>query len=132
MDVDKFKSINDRFGHQAGDQVLTALGKLVLSAARTSDMAARYGGEEMVLILPGTTRPVGTAIADTIRRAVAAQPIVIAGAKIPVTISIGVATFDPTGPLREATQLLKAADMAVYAAKHGGRNCVKVFSVKAA
>ncbi len=57
MDVDKFKSINDRFGHQAGDQVLTALGKLVLSAARTSDMAARYGGEEMVLILPGTTRP---------------------------------------------------------------------------
>jgi diguanylate cyclase (GGDEF)-like protein len=132
MDVDKFKSINDRFGHQAGDHVLAAIGKLLRSAARAQDLAARYGGEEMALILPGASRAVGTSIADTIRRAVAAQPIVHGKEKIAVTISIGVATYEPNGSLREASQLIKAADMAVYAAKHGGRNCVKVFAPKTA
>jgi diguanylate cyclase (GGDEF)-like protein len=132
MDIDKFKSINDRFGHQAGDQVLVALGKLLRSAARPQDLAARYGGEEFALILPATTRAVGTSVADTIRRAVAAQPVILGKEKVTITVSVGVATFEPTGLLRESTQLLKAADMAVYAAKNGGRNCVKVFAVKAA
>jgi diguanylate cyclase (GGDEF)-like protein len=132
MDVDQFKSINDRFGHPSGDEVLGALGKLIRSAARPQDMAARYGGEEFALILPATTRAFGTSIADTIRRAIAARPVISGANKIPLTISIGVATYEPGGSLREAAQLIKAADMAVYAAKRGGRNCVKVFAVKAA
>lgn len=131
-DVDKFKSVNDRFGHQAGDQVLSELGKLLKSAARPQDLAARYGGEELALILPGTARPIGAVIAETIRRAVAAQPIKSGKQPIPVTISVGVATFEPGGPMTEVAHLIKAADMAVYAAKHAGRNCVKIFSVRPA
>jgi diguanylate cyclase (GGDEF)-like protein len=132
MDVDKFKSVNDKYGHQAGDQVLAALGKLIRSAARAQDLPARYGGEELSLILPGTSRAIGATVAETIRRAVAASPIVCGTQKLPITISIGVATVEPGSPLKEPAHLLKAADLAVYAAKHGGRNCVKIFSVKAA
>jgi two-component system, cell cycle response regulator len=132
IDVDKFKNINDQHGHQAGDAVLSHLGKLVQTAMRKQDMAARYGGEELVLVLPGTPRPVGTAIAETIRRAVAAQPVKHEENKIPVTISIGVATLEPNSPLTEPAHLIKAADMATYAAKHAGRNCVKIFSAKPA
>jgi len=129
MDVDRFKAINDKHGHPVGDRVLQALGKLVASAARQNDLAARYGGEEMVLVLPGTERSIATAVADSIRRAVAAKPIVAGATELAVTISIGVAVLEP--PFKEPAHLLKAADMAVYAAKHGGRNCVKVFSLKA-
>jgi diguanylate cyclase (GGDEF)-like protein len=132
LDVDKFKSVNDKFGHQAGDQVLMAIGKLLRSAARAQDMAARYGGEEMALILPGTPRSIAAKIAETVRQAVAAKPIICDKQSIPITISIGVATLMPGGPLREPAHLLKAADMAVYAAKHGGRNCVKIFAIKTA
>ena len=82
----------------------------------------------MVLILPGTERSVAVAIADSIRRAVAAKPIPAGEAELSVTISIGVAVMEPL--FKEPAHLLKAADMAVYAAKHGGRNCVKVFSLK--
>jgi diguanylate cyclase (GGDEF)-like protein len=132
LDVDKFKSVNDKFGHQAGDQVLSCLGKLLRSAARPQDLAARYGGEEMALILPGTGRAVGAAIAETIRRAVAAQPVQLPKATIPITVSIGVATLESAGKLASPEHLFKAADLAVYAAKHGGRNCVKIFAIKAA
>ncbi|MGA2584902.1 MAG: GGDEF domain-containing protein [Tepidisphaeraceae bacterium] len=132
MDVDKFKTINDRYGHQIGDQVLTGLGKLLRTASRAQDLPARYGGEELVLILPGTPRGVGAAIATTICKAVAAQPIACGPQKVPVTVSIGVATMEPGGPLTEPAHLIKAADMAVYAAKHGGRNCVKIFKLKSA
>jgi two-component system, cell cycle response regulator len=132
IDVDRFKTINDRFGHQIGDEVLSALGKILKSSGRPQDLAARYGGEELVLVLPCTPRAVGSAVAETIRRAVAAQPMSCGNQKIPVTVSIGVATIEPGSPLQEPAQLLKAADMATYAAKHGGRNCVKVFAAKSA
>lgn len=132
MDVDKFKSINDTYGHQAGDQVLKGLGKLIRSAARAQDLPARYGGEELALILPGTPKSTGAAIAETIRKAISVRPIMFDKVTIPVTISIGVATVEPGCPFREPSHLMKAADMAVYAAKHGGRNCVKVFALKTA
>ena len=132
VDVDKFKSINDRFGHQVGDKVLSNLGKLLRSAAREKDLPARYGGEELVLILPDTPRSIGSAIAETIRLAVAKQPIACGNQSVPVTISVGVATYEPNCPITDPSHLLKAADMAVYAAKHSGRNCVRIFSFKAA
>jgi diguanylate cyclase (GGDEF)-like protein len=132
LDMDKFKSINDIHGHQSGDSVLRAVANLLRTAARKQDLPARYGGEEMVLVLPETSRATGTAIAEAIRRAVGAKPIQCGKANIPVTVSIGVATAEPGGPLTTAAHVIKAADMAVYAAKRGGRNCVKVFSIKAA
>lgn len=132
LDVDKFKSVNDKHGHQTGDAVLRAMGKLLKGAARAQDLAARYGGEEMALILPGTTRATGAVIAETVRRAVAAKPIDCEKVQLKITVSIGVASLEPDSPFREPAHLLKAADMSVYAAKHGGRNCVKVFSLKPA
>ncbi len=130
LDLDKFKSVNDTHGHQTGDDVLRSLGKLLLTAARTDDLAARYGGEEMVLVLPGTGRQTASAIAESIRRAIAAKPVPCTNVTLPVTASIGVASFEIGGPFTEPAQLLKAADMAVYAAKRAGRNCVRVFSLR--
>lgn len=131
MDVDRFKSVNDTHGHQAGDAVLAYLGKLLKSAARPQDLAARYGGEEMALILPGTSRNTAAAIAETIRRTLEARPVPVApGKALRITASIGVASWEPGSPLTAAAQLIKAADLAVYNAKHGGRNCVKVFALK--
>ncbi len=130
IDVDKFKSINDTRGHQTGDDVLRILGRVLKGAARAQDLAARYGGEELTLVMPGTSRATAAAIAESIRRAVAAKPLPTSTGGINVTISIGVASFDKELPFKQAAQLIKAADMAVYAAKHGGRNCVKVFTLK--
>jgi two-component system, cell cycle response regulator len=132
LDLDKFKSINDRFGHQTGDAVLAAVAAKLRSAARrANDLAARYGGEEMVLVLAGTSRATASAIADAIRRSVAGEKIKSGTHQIDVTVSIGVATAEPGGPLSSPELLIKAADMAVYAAKRGGRNCVKVVSLPA-
>jgi diguanylate cyclase (GGDEF)-like protein len=132
MDVDKFKSINDKHGHPAGDQVLRYLGKLLKSAARTQDVAARYGGEELCLVLVGTPRMTAATVAESIRRSIAAQPIAAGEAVLPVTASIGVASFEPGSPFREVAHLLKAADLAVYAAKKSGRNCVRMFTLPSA
>ncbi|MCC7350754.1 MAG: GGDEF domain-containing protein [Phycisphaerales bacterium] len=128
LDVDKFKSINDKHGHPTGDQVLKFVGRLLKAAARQQDLAVRYGGEEMCIVLPATTRAQATTTAETIRRALAAKPVATATQSIPVTASFGVATLEPPFVFKESAQLIKAADLAVYAAKHAGRNCVRVFS----
>ena len=127
LDIDQFKSINDRHGHEAGDRVLRELGALLATAVRPHDLAARYGGDELVLVLPGTPRETAATIAESIRRAIAARNVPGKNrGHIKVTASIGVAAMEPQGPLKQASHLLKAADMAVYAAKHAGRNCVRV------
>jgi diguanylate cyclase (GGDEF)-like protein len=129
--VDGFKLINDTHGHPTGDHVLQAIGKLLRTAARATDLAARYGGEELTLVLPGTGKSTAAAIAESIRRTIAARVIDWRGKRLVVTVSIGVATYEPQSPLTQPAHLLKAADLAVYAAKHAGRNCVKVFSLPA-
>lgn len=130
MDLDKFKSVNDEYGHPAGDRVLQYLGRLLATAARAQDLAARYGGEEMVLVLPATAKATAAAIAESIRRALAAKPVPLSdGRTVAVTASIGVAAYEPPSPLAGPAHLLKAADLAVYAAKKSGRNCVKVFAL---
>jgi two-component system cell cycle response regulator len=129
LDVDNFKKVNDAHGHQTGDHVLRTIGRLLSTAARATDLAARYGGEEMMLILPGTGKATAAAIAESIRRTVAAKPIECDTIKVQISISVGVATLEPESPLKLPGHLLKAADLAVYAAKHAGRNCVKVFSL---
>lgn len=98
LDLDKFKSINDKHGHPTGDQVLLSVGAILKGIARQDDLAARYGGEEMCLILPNTARAQATVIAENLRRVIAAKPIVKAPTNLTVTASIGVATFEPNGP----------------------------------
>lgn len=129
LDIDRFKVVNDTYGHQMGDMVLASVGALMREIARESDLAARYGGEELTLVLPGTTKSVAAGIAETLRRAIEARPIVIESTSIKVTASFGVATYEPGTPFTQASHLLKAADLAVYKAKHSGRNSVKVFSL---
>ena len=131
LDVDKFKSINDTHGHPAGDHVLKQIAKIVRLAARPQDVAARFGGEEMCLVLPDTTRAVAAAVAESVRRRVAAKPIELGATIIPVTASIGVAVYEPGCPFKLMEHLLKAADLAVYASKESGRNRVRVFTLGA-
>lgn len=130
LDIDKFKLINDSYGHPAGDEVLKSVAATLISAARPTDLVARYGGEELALVLPGTTRNTAAAIAESIRHALAARRISCSTVEVAVTASFGVAVFDSMVPFKEPAQLLKAADLALYAAKKAGRNCVKVFAPK--
>jgi two-component system, cell cycle response regulator len=132
LDVDKFKAINDKFGHQVGDQVLAELGKLLKKFGRPKDAAARYGGEELALILPETPRAVGANIAEALRQSIAKQPIMCGKLPVPTTVCVGVATLELNSRMTDPSHLLKAADLAVYAAKRAGRNCVKIFSLAAA
>ena len=121
IDVDHFKRYNDRYGHPAGDQVLTRLVKLVGSALREHDLLARYGGEEFAVILPESDAAAAEAVAQRVRSAVA-------GAAWPlraVTVSIGLATALPTTTLK-MNSLVIAADEALYAAKAAGRDQVQV------
>jgi diguanylate cyclase (GGDEF)-like protein len=130
LDIDKFKSINDTHGHQVGDCVLERTAKVIKSIVKRPDLAARYGGEEMGIVLRGKDSSAALAIAEQIRRAIQTESIIIAGKTIPVTASIGIATVDSQHRFESATELIGAADQAVYAAKNAGRNCVRASSLE--
>jgi len=132
FDLDRFKSINDSWGHLAGDEVLCEIARRALSELRSFDLVGRYGGEEFVVLMPDTTLQVALTVAERLREAIAEAPFVVAGiAKpIPVTISIGVATTLEAGDA--PTELLRRADVALYAAKNNGRNCLMSWPVDAA
>jgi diguanylate cyclase (GGDEF)-like protein/PAS domain S-box-containing protein len=121
-DLDHFKSVNDRFGHLAGDEVLRAFGDLMKQHARSSDIYCRYGGEEFLLVLPQVTTAVAIERTEQLRRSLAAKPIPYGDVPIPITASFGIATFPRDG--QTADMLLAAADKALYAAKTAGRNRV--------
>jgi two-component system cell cycle response regulator len=131
LDIDHFKAVNDKYGHQRGDVALKAVAKVLSTLARPCDLAARYGGEEMALIIPGAHRATAAAVAESIRKTIASFPPAVAGVS-ELTVSIGVATLELAGGIKEPAHLLKAADMALYAAKNAGRNCVRVFSGRSA
>lgn len=122
IDLDNFKVVNDTYGHQVGDLVLHGLAERLRGELRVVDVLARYGGEEFTVILPGTTSESVLPVAEKLRRAVAAQAFQVNGLDIPVTVSIGGATYpDHAGSARE---LVECADQAMYLAKKRGRNCV--------
>ena len=123
MDVDHFKSLNDRFGHKAGDLVLEALGRLLRATSRQMDIACRYGGEEFVLLMPGATLSMALQRAESWRAAFAEQRLAYSDDVLQATLSVGVAAFPDHG--QTGDDLLRTADTALYQAKRAGRNCVK-------
>jgi diguanylate cyclase (GGDEF)-like protein len=123
LDIDHFKQINDRYGHGAGDQVLTRFAKLVSGRIRQDDVVARYGGEEFVIVLPGATGEQAMERVDALRAWVAAGRMPAAGRTLTVTFSSGIASL--TGK-QSPEELLHAADEALYEAKRAGRNQVKL------
>lgn len=122
-DVDHFKNVNDTWGHEAGDAVLKAIAKTLSDGVRAVDVCARFGGEEIAILLPQTSLVGAVELADRLRKAVGAKPIAAMGNEMPVTISCGVACY-PDGVLTKEA-LFAAADRALYDAKSAGRNCVK-------
>jgi len=131
IDVDHFKQVNDRHGHQVGDQVLRQVAGLVRECLRTPDVLARYGGEEFAALLMGAGGSEAREIAERVRQRVAAQPFQGArGQPLSVTVSVGVATLDPhmddgRGPEALGEALVEAADACLYRAKANGRNRVE-------
>lgn len=126
IDLDHFKAINDNWGHQVGDQALIQCATICESISRRSDICARFGGEEFVLLLPHTIAEQALVTAERLRQAIAAEPLALDADQNPVTVtaSVGVAVVSAPLPARE---LLRRADVALYAAKRAGRNCVRAF-----
>src|ERR1700734_4118559 len=124
LDIDFFKSINDNYGHDAGDDVLREFAVRVRKSIRGIDLACRYGGEEFVIVMPETDLHVAGMVAERLRRSIASEPFAVnKGAKrIEVTISIGLSTLEIKG--EAVADVLKRADTALYRAKHDGRNRV--------
>jgi two-component system cell cycle response regulator len=124
LDIDFFKSINDTYGHDAGDDVLREFAVRIRKCIRGIDLACRYGGEEFVIVMPETDLNVAGMVAERLRRAIAADPFAVEkGTKrIDVTISIGIATLDNKG--EPISDVMKRADQALYRAKRDGRNRV--------
>jgi len=122
-DVDHFKSINDDYGHAAGDKALKTIAKLLADRVRETDYLARYGGEEFVLIMPGADTKSAKSVAEELRKAVAESGFHFKGKPVSITISAGIAEFIEGD---NATAVFERADKALYAAKEAGRNQVSI------
>ena len=130
IDIDHFKEVNDIHGHQAGDLALSYLGKLILGVIRQTDIAARYGGEEIVIITPDTPAATAADLAERLRQSIETHKLVLTNEAaerktIHITVSIGVAGLSDT--IDEADELIAFADQAMYQAKQRGRNRVLLY-----
>ncbi|WP_165438614.1 GGDEF domain-containing protein [Pseudonocardia sediminis] len=139
IDLDRFKSINDTYGHLAGDEVLAALGQVLRAQVRGADVVGRFGGEEFVMLMPNLDRRVGvaevTAIAERVRQAIADIRVEVDSPDGPITLntvsaSVGGAVYPHDGEV--VTTLLGRADKALYAAKRAGRNRVRMVDSRGA
>lgn len=126
IDIDHFKTINDTYGHKTGDKTLKIIAKLVRSSCRKSDIVARYGGEEIVVILPNTVSHDAVNVASDIRKIIAQQTKNVMGFR--VTVSVGIATYPAHG--NTLKKLLDNADKALYSAKREGRNRVCTYNAE--
>jgi two-component system cell cycle response regulator len=124
MDIDYFKSVNDTYGHDIGDEVLREFAKRIGANIRGIDLACRYGGEEFVVVMPETDAAFAYAVAERLRKSIETTPIDITRApgKLGITISIGIASSEDAADTADA--LLRRADQALYSAKRNGRNRV--------
>jgi diguanylate cyclase (GGDEF)-like protein len=120
IDMDDLKGINDRLGHLAGDRALRLVGDVVLAGIRRIDTAARFGGDEFVVLLPETDTTGGWILAEKIRQGVAAAGIIVDGTTVPTSVSVGLVTYPIDG--ERLGDLLERADEAMYRSKRGGRD----------
>ena len=125
IDIDHFKQVNDTHGHAMGDEVLRNIGALLKAGVRATDLAARYGGEELTLVLPHTDAPGALLVAEGLRQRFAELEHHLDGVSLRKTASLGVATRDGQSEIPSAEELLKHADEALYRAKQGGRDRVE-------
>ncbi|NND59625.1 MAG: GGDEF domain-containing protein [Gammaproteobacteria bacterium] len=124
LDVDHFKAVNDRYGHPAGDRVLTAIADICCSIVRSSDVVCRFGGEEFAIILPQATQENAHEIAERIRVGIENSRFSLGHDSVQVTVSQGIAEMNRR--LADSTAFLSAADTALYDSKRGGRNAVHI------
>ena len=122
-DIDKFKSVNDTYGHQAGDAVLKQFAEVLTHEAREIDRVGRYGGEEFIVLLPGTVLDAAVTFAERVRSAIEERTFTFEGGSLRRTVSAGVAAW-PHPRVHSHEELIKAADSALYVAKETGRNRV--------
>lgn len=124
FDIDHFKSVNDTWGHLAGDEVLQEVGRRISSVIADHDVFARYGGEEFAILLADVDTTEAVDLAERCRRIIAAEPFETSVEPLSVTISLGVAERSATAAAQQPADLIEAADTRLYAAKDGGRNRV--------
>lgn len=127
IDVDRFKSVNDTYGHAAGDVVLRAVAERVRGHLRAADVVARYGGEEFLIVMSASPAEDAALVAERLRGAIAAEPVLADGHALNVTASVGVATAEAGA---SSDDVVAAADAALYRAKKGGRNRVEAAEVR--
>lgn len=127
VDLDHFKRVNDEWGHAAGDRVLAATAQALAATARTSDLPARFGGEEFLVVLPATDENEALVVAERMRAAVEAMRVELGATTIAVTASVGVSTLQRGESIE---RLIERADQALYRAKADGRNCCRVASAQ--
>ena len=128
LDIDKFKMVNDLYGHASGDTVLVQIAKRLTASLREMDLLARVGGEEFLLLLPDTGVEQCLEIAERIRAKVENHPIEIYSNTPPITITVSIGAATTEGNIISKNELVRCADKALYKAKSDGRNCVKVMA----
>ena len=124
IDSDNLKAINDTYGHDAGNQMLKVAVNCVQQSLRETDVFARYGGDEFIVILPQTKAEGAYEVAERIRKSIATTPIDIQGQQVNTTVSVGVANYPGNG--EDYAIILNSADNALYASKRSGRNKTSV------
>lgn len=132
IDADHFKGLNDTFGHEAGDVALKRIASLLQRACRKVDLVGRLGGEEFGCLLNETDLVGAAQLGEAIRLTIAEEAIDYEGQRLPVTVSVGVASMEQGAFFESPQALVKAADRAMYAAKKSGRNMIRIFNAKAA
>lgn len=125
FDIDKFKDVNDTFGHLTGDYVLKELAQMLKKRFRTEELFARYGGEEFAVVLPESDRETAAKFAEIIRQLVENYPFEFDNHPLRITISVGVGCWGPG--IESVVDLIREADENLYEAKRAGRNCVRSF-----